>query len=356
MLHFLARLAAVLCASAFVFLTVVVVFFHAGGTRFLQAQPYKEALAREQFYARFPEIVADTAVRMARQGQAASAGRTSDASAPLAALTPADWRSLLGVVVPASYIQQQVESSLEQGAAFLHSDAPTLSVRISLVELKRRLVSPEAEQAYVGMLQTKPLGTRQQLEEAGGLPVDFRPPAELMPQVLQAFRNGMRSAADSTPDTFDFFALAPAQSQTGKAITALVSARGSLQRVERWAHWSPAVPAVLLLLIALLAVRSLRGWLLWWGIPCFLAGAVAAVLALPVAPMTRLAFAYLVEPVLPPQAPAVLVKTLLGLLTGVMQVMMTAALTTSGILAGAGLVCLIAARFCRPRTPSAPAQ
>jgi hypothetical protein len=50
------------------------------------------------------------------------------------------------------------------------------------------------------------------------------------------------------------------------------------------------------------------------------------------------------------------VKTLLGLLTGVMQVMMTAALTTSGILAGAGLVCLIAAHFCRPRTAPARVQ
>jgi len=356
MLRFLARLIAVLCAIAFVFVAVAVVIFHAAGTRFLHAQPYKDALVREQFYARFPGILADAAARVAKREQAGGAGHTGDPSAVLAALTPADWNCLLGALAPAAYLQQQVESGLDQVAVFLHSDAPKLAVNVSLAEFKRRLVGPEIEEAYVRMLQTKPPCTPQQLQGAGGLPLACRPPPERMAQVLQGFRKIMGSVAASTPDAVDLVALASAYNQTGREITALADMRGSLQGIERWAHWSPAVPAALLLLITLLAVRTLRGGLLWWGIPCFVAGAAAAVVALPVAPIARLVFEYFVIPNLPAGTPAVMVKTLLGLLTDVIQVMMNAALASAGILAAAGLVGMIAGRFCKRReVPAAPA-
>lgn len=360
MLRFLARFVAVLCAIAFLFLTILVVFFHAAGTRILHAQIYKNALIRERFYERIPDLVADTTMHEAQRGRAGTAGRTQDAVVPLAELTPADWNSLLGAVAPAAYLQQEVERGLDQVAEFLHSDASTLSVEISLAELKRHLVGPEAERAYAGMLQTKPLCTLQQLEEAGGLPLDCRPPPERMPQVLQNFRAAMRSVADSMPDTYDLVALASANAGAENRIAALVEARGPLRRIERWAQWSPAVPAALLLLIALFAVRSLRGWLLWWGIPCFLAGSVAAILALPVAPITRLVFTRFVLPLFPPEAPAVMVKTIFGLMTAVVQEVMTAALMPACILAGGGLLGMISARFFKPRavpiaaTPSPP--
>lgn len=347
MLRFLARFAAVLCAVAFLFLTIPVVFFYAAGTRILQAQTYEHALIKERFYERFPELVADTAMHEAQRGRAGMAGRTQDTALPLAQLTPADWNSLLGAIAPAAYLQQEVERGLDQVAEFLHSDASTLSVQISLVDLKRHLVGPEAEKAYVGMLQTKPLCTPQQLEEAGGLPVGCRPPPEWMPQVLQDFRAAMRSLADSMPDTYDLFTLAYAYA--GNRVAVLVEARGPLRRIERWAQWSPAVPAALLLLIALFAVRSLRGWLLWWGIPCFLAGSAAAVLALPVAPITRWVFTSFVVPAFPPEAPAVMVKTMFGLMLAVVQEVMTAALTPACIMAGGGLLGIIVAQFFKPR-------
>jgi hypothetical protein len=344
MLRFLARFVAILCAVAFVFFTVPGVFFYAAGTRILQAQTYKDALIRERIYERYPELVADIARREAQGGRAQDA-----AAVALAQLTPADWRSLLGATVPATYLQQETEHGLDRIVEFLHSDASTPSVPISLAELKQHLVSPEAERAYTDMLQSKPLCTPQQLEDAGGLPVGCRPPPERMPQVLQAFRSAMHSVADTMPDTLDLFAPGFADPGARTRMATLVEARGTLRRIERWAQWSPAVPAALLLLIALFGVRSLRGWLLWWGIPCCLAGSVAAVLAFPVAPITRWVFSSFVVPAVPAEVPPLLAETMFGLVTAVVQEVMTAALTPACIMAAGGLLCMIAARFLKSR-------
>jgi hypothetical protein len=100
MLRFLARFVAVLCAIAFVLLTVGVVFFQAAGARFLQAPIYKHALVRERIYERFPGLAADAAGRVARL-RARTAGPAQDAFDLLAQLTPADWERLLGAVAPA---------------------------------------------------------------------------------------------------------------------------------------------------------------------------------------------------------------------------------------------------------------
>jgi hypothetical protein len=108
MLRLVARFVAVLCAIAFVFLTVGVLFFQAAGTRCLQAPIYKHALARERIYERFPGLAADALLaRRARASRLRSrvAGTAQDAFDLLAQLNPADWERLLGAVAPASYLR-----------------------------------------------------------------------------------------------------------------------------------------------------------------------------------------------------------------------------------------------------------
>jgi hypothetical protein len=239
-------------------------------------------------------------------------------------------------------------------AESFHADAATLSVEVSLVELKRNLGSPQAEEAFLAVLQARPPATLQEIEEAGGLPIGRRPPDELMPQIRERFRSGLRTLADRMPDTFDPFAGGP-DIGVGRATTALTEKQETLLRIESWARWSPAVPVLLLLLIALFAVRSLRGLLLWWGVPCFLAGLVAALLALPVVPMTRWVFAVVVVPCIPPDAPSALIQAVFGVMTAVVQEVMRAALISATFLAGGGLLCLLLARFCRRRGAQAVA-
>lgn len=348
MLRFLARFAAVICAFAFVFIAVAGIFFYVAGTRLLQAQIYKDALAKEQFYERFPGIVADTVVHLAQAGRTAPADSRAQVAADLfAQLTPADWDRLIGAIAPASYLRQEIEGGIEQVVAFIHSDAANLSVTISLVELKRHLVGPEAEAAYLALLEAKPPCGARELEDAGGLPVACRPTPEQMPQVRENFRIAMRALVDRMPDQYDPFLRPSANAAVRNEMAALIRARERWRRIEAWAAWSPVVPAFLLLLIALFAVRSVRGWLLWWGIPCFFAGAFAAMTAFPVVPVTRLMFSILVEPNLPPQVSAVMLQTVFKLMTAVMQEVFSGVLIVAGSLAGGGLLAMIAARLLR---------
>ena len=350
MLRLLARFIAACCALAFVVVAVGVIFFQAAGTRFLQAPIYKRALVQERFYSRVPALAADLAVRAAKYRSRVT-GDARDALDVLAELTVADWERLVGAVAPAAYLQAQAESGLDQLAKSLHADSAALSVEFSLVELKRRLASPEAEAAILEILQRRPAATPEEIQQAGRLPAGRRPPDAMLPQVREQLRTGMRSLVDRLPDTCDPFAAGP-NIGGGRAVTALSDSRDTLLTVERWARWSPALPAVLLLLVALFGVRSLRGGLLWWGIPCFLAGAAAALLALPVVPATHWAFSLLIEPLFPPAAPAALIAAVFGVATDVVQEVMTASLISACWLGGGGLVCMILAHFCPRKAPA----
>jgi len=354
MLRFLARLIAVLCAIAFVFLTVGAVFVFALGTRFLQAGTYASALSREQFYAKVPGIVADLVVHGSKVVPAASRGAEGDAVAMVAQLTPSDWDSLFGAAAPPDYLQQQTESALDQYFAYLHSEEAVPTIQISLAELRKNLVSPRAEQAYLAMLATKPPCTPQQLQESGGLPVGCQPPADQLPRVREMFRSAMRQAADQIPDKVNLLEhAAVAGGHTPLEVT--IQTRHVLVRIEYWAAWSPAVPGALLLLIALCGVRSLRGLLLWWGIPCFLAGIATALLALPSVPLARWLFSAMIVPSLPAHVPAVAVDALFGAITAPLEEILIHALETGGGLAAGGLACMIVARFCRKAAAAAPA-
>ena len=353
MLRVLARICAAICALLFVFAAVGVVFFQAAGTRFLRAPIYRRALSGQRIYERAPRLAADLAVS-ALQFRSRAPDSAREALDLAARLTPADWEQLVGAIAPASYLRAQGESALDQLARSFHAETGPISVDVSLVEIKQRLTAGPAEEAFMAVLQRLPPATQQQIQEAGTLPAGSRPPDAMLPQVRAQFREGMRSLAERLPDHFDPFAHGPLPG-VGRLMTALADSQDTLLAIERWATWSPALPAVLLLLIALFGVRSLRGLLLWWGIPCLAAGVLAALLALPVVTVARWTYAVLVQPLFPATAPATLIDAIFGVMTAVVQEIMKAALVSAAWLAGAGLVCLILAKFCRRRAPAAAA-
>ncbi len=348
MLRFLARLIAVICAIAFVFVTIGVIFFHAAGTRVFESGIYKRALAKERIYTRLPGLVADLVIHGSRLERGAAQGGGDDTLALVGRLTTQDWNTMFNAVAPPGYLEQQTDRALDQYFEFLHGDAAVPSVLVSLDEMRKRLVSPDAEQAYLSVLAGKPLCTPAEMEAAGGLPVVCRPPPDLMPRVRENFRTAMQRLAERMPGTVDIFAHGY-PGPVGRAMNFLADERDLLQRIEWWARWSPAGSAALLLLIAVFAVRSLRGWMLWWGIPCFLAGAAALIVALPVVPISHWVFSSLVMRVLPSQVPAESIGALFGLMVALVREVMLVALRLAAYTAGAGLLLMIVASLCKRR-------
>lgn len=359
MLRILARFFAVVCALAFVVCTVPIVFFHAAGTRLGQPQIYEDALASERFYERLPALAEDTVTHAIDAGARTAALRGEAVDDSLVKLvhqvSVTDWELMFGAVLPPGYVRQQAERALDQFFGWLHSSTASPVVKVSLGELKRRLVAPETEETYVRILQTKPPCTAAQLQSTGGLPVGCCPSPEEMPRVREAFRTTMQTAASKVPETVDLFEELNRGGATAGAIRRLAEARPRLAQLEWLAQWSPVVPAALLLLIAVFAVRSFRGWMNWWGIPCLIAGVVGAGLALPAVPAGKWIFEHFVISNLPAEVPAATLDALAGLVMAVIQSVMTAALHTAGALAIGGLVAVILGAVFKSRPKPAAA-
>ena len=360
MLRFLARFIAVVFALVFVVGAIPILFFQAAGTHLTGSQVYKDALTKERIYDRLPALVADTATQAVAADERAAANRgaaVEESPANLIRqLSPGDWEMVFGAVLPSDYVRRQTEHALDQFFGWLHSSAAVPVVDISLGELKQRLVAPETEETYVRLLRTKPPCPTSQLQSARQLPVGCCPSPQEMPQVRQGFRTMMQKTADQMPESVNLFAKLSGEGANAEATRRLAEGRTRLVELECIARWSPTAPAVLLLLIALFAVRSFRGWMLWWGIPCLIVGAVSAVFALLAVPAGQSVFSNFVVPHLPAEFPAATLNALAELVMAVLQSVANAVFHSASALTVGGLVAVILGAVFKSRPqPTAPA-
>jgi hypothetical protein len=359
MARFLARFVAAILAIAFVAVTVAVVFFHAAGTRMLRADLYKEALVSQGIYDKLPSLSGEMirTVALAHEGEPSDAApaEKDPLSRSLSELAPGEWETLLGAMLPQDRFRSEVERALDDGFAFLHGGRSRETARFSLAEMKRRMAGPEAEAAYLRVLEGKPVCTMDEFEAAGGLPVRCRPAPEQMARAMEHFRALMRALADTLPDEID--PLSDLRNLEGieEGSSVLDEVRARVRMIEWAAPLSPGVPVLLALLIALFAVRSLRGLLLWWGVPCFVAGLIALLAAAPLAFMGSGIFKALALAQIPAEVPLATVEAVWGFVSAVVRQVMAPAMCTSAVLAGGGLAAMILAALVRKRPAPTPA-
>lgn len=348
MLRFLARFLAVVLAAAFVVATVMMVFVRPLGTQMLAPQTYKDVLREKQVAERLPEISADTitkAIAAARTqaGPEADDGAV-DFGAFLGGFSQADLQTLIGAVLPADYVRAQLDGSIDQFFNYVDSAAPRPMVALSLVDLKQRIAGGVLEDAYVKVLQGKPpCGV-----DTKDLPSACCPSPDRLPEVRRQFREVAGRAVKEMPDSVDLFATR--QSEQSDAVYVMVGKlRERLRLFATVARWSWVLPALLLVGVAVFGVRSFRGLLLWWGIPCLLAGGFAVVCALPSAAMGDWFFAVAIKPYLPAEVPVLAVQTVLGVVTAVAQVVFGAVLKVGMWLMLGGLAAVVLSCFCKSK-------
>lgn len=344
MFRLLARLVAVVLSAAFVICSVSSLFLRAAAPRISQPAIYKEAFARNGFYNQILALATEITTRELRRNERMDPGQenaTADSPAKLLLqLAPTDRDLMFRAVISDAYVRKQTDGALDQLSGWLHSSAPVPVVSIDLGDLKRRIAAPETEETFVRILHSKPSCTEAQLQ-AGGIPVDCRPPAEAMPQVRKEFHAMAQQTAGQMPGSIDLLKLPGAKRAAGNSLQRLSDARASLARLEWMASWSPIVSAALLLLIAASAARTFRGWMWWLGFPCLIAGLAGAGIAMTSVPMANWIDACFIAPRFPADATAALLAALSGVVTAVVQSVMSAALHSACVLALAGFVAVI---------------
>jgi len=330
LINFMIRLLAVLLCLAFLVTIIIVLLLVNADSMLLSPAVYQNALVRERIYDRLPSLAAEqiyTSMHPAGEGvtwegggnplQYAGPEAQSCAMEELGqqafpdilgglrpptpqeiavmthcgvgpqeggeggppeffkVLTIDQWGSILRTLLPADWLQGQVESVLQQAFNILDTPGAPLALTIDMRDFKKRLTGPAGTDAVMQIIQSLPPCTADFLPDFSNPSsmLECRPPDEMMPFLEPAVAPALEEAAKDIPDQLDLLE----QTRNSGALTLEQSGlpigpRQILQAGRVIVRLSPILCIGILILVTLLVVRSWRGFLRWWGIPILAAG------------------------------------------------------------------------------------
>ncbi|MGH2490997.1 MAG: hypothetical protein ACRDF9_05755 [Candidatus Limnocylindria bacterium] len=310
---------------------------------------YLAAFERSSVYERLPALVATQLTHQLgytpKDAPEGGPGEAAGGPPPaLRALTTEQWTSILATVLPPDVARATIERAVRSVfAATASSDSP---VTLSLTELRNRLASGAAVDAYFQVVRAQPPCTSAQVEEllanaATDLPA-CRPPEEVLAQLRPTVETLLGGLVAQIPDQQDL-----GESLSPETLAPLRTARSALLV-------SPLVPLLFLLLTAVLGARSPRAIARWWGVVLALAGGALASAALLLSPEFERRWDALVVPTIPPYWSQDVVATLHDLAASLVGSYATGLTYISAAVAIGGLALVLAPSLSRrasaPRT------
>jgi len=328
------KFTAAVCAILFVFAAGAALVLFNAERKLFNERLYAQALDEQNFYERLPAIAAESLASTPKDGESLSAVRS------LLAIVPAEnWEAALRALLPAEVSKPMTEEALASIFAYLDGENATASV--SLAGFKARMSDPASAQAFVDILRIQPDCTLDQLAEmtfsaiAGNPKLIFCNPSEdalgLMQPLIQS---GLANASAGVPDSITLISEENANGQN--ALQSLRAAR-SLMR------FSPLIPALLLFFIAAFAPHNWKELFAWLGLPLLLGGIFGAAASASITPIIEQSFTATIMPRLPASMPESLREILRGLVGSALEGLSTPILIQSLVMAGIGIVLLIAA-------------
>lgn len=314
---------------------------------------YLAAFERSSVYERLPAIVAvQLTHQLAYTPKDAPEGGPGDTRGgpppALRALTTEQWTTALTTVLPPDVTRTTVERAVRSVfAATARTESP---VTLSLVELRTRLASGAAVDAYFQVARAQAPCTPSQVEDmlaraATDLPA-CRPPEDVIEKLRPTVETVLGGLVAQIPDEQDL-----SQSLSPETLMPLRTARTALLL-------SPLVPAVFLLLTAVFGATSRRAIARWWGVILALAGGAVASAALLISPEFERRWQLAVIPSIPPYWSEDVVLTLHDLAASVVTSYAFGLLLVSGAVAAVGLALVLASsragRATAPRALPAP--
>jgi hypothetical protein len=263
----LGKFLAVLCAVLFVMSSVAVLLLFNIERKAFSSDTYKQAFANQGLYQRIPTMLASML--------ATSIAENQNAIPLLKALTVTDWQTSISTLLPPEELKTLADNALD--ATFDYLNGKTDSAVISLTPVKTHLVGESGLQVVRQFLSLQPECTTEQLTQMalgilGGQVILCNPPEEAMGLMAPFIQAQLQAMTSLIPDQLAF--IPGASSNTPN------DPRLKLNAVRSAIKLTPFIPVLFLFGIAIFAVRTLRGWLIWWGWPIMIAGAISALIAL----------------------------------------------------------------------------
>lgn len=263
----LGKFLAALCAVLFVMSSVVVLLLFNIERKAFSSETYKQAFANQGLYQRIPAMLASMLTTSIAENQ--------NAIPLLKALTVADWQTSISTLLPPEELNALADNTLD--ATFDYLNGKTDSAVISLVPVKTHLVGESGLQVVRQFLSLQPQCTTEQLTQMalgllGGQIALCNPPEEAMGLMAPFIQGQLQVMTSLIPDQLAFI--------PGTSSNTPNDPRLKLNPVRSAIKLTPFIPVLFLFGIAVFAVRTLREWLIWWGWPIMIVGAISVLTTL----------------------------------------------------------------------------
>ena len=254
-------------------------------------------------------------------------------------LTQEDWQTIIGLLMPAPWLKQQMQDNLDSFFEWVEGPEIRPRLALDLTEFKRRLRGQEGREVVEVVVSSWPTCSESEMEQmqrvlmlgsevAGPLPT-CQPASSLEYQALiEGLGQAIALTADELPDQVSLNQ-ALSRSISPEETASWLTAKLVIRVVRRVAYLIFLLPLVILLLIEIVVVRSLRSLLKWFGWALFLGGLLS--LSLPI-DLLILALRQ-----------TALRRQVLFLITELITQASQSILLQGGIITLAGLVCLVVA-------------
>ncbi|PIZ25910.1 MAG: hypothetical protein COY47_03380 [Chloroflexi bacterium CG_4_10_14_0_8_um_filter_57_5] len=265
-------------------------------------------------------------------------------------LKASDWEAIINILVPPNELQAITENVLDQVFAYLNGETDSASV--SLVKLKSRLAGQAGQDALLQLITAQPPCTDEQLVQmaAGALGgeqgmVICNPPEVVLALLLPELQSQLNALLTEMPDEAIIIKPSSQPVQRGGGEPLGDDPITALRNVRFGSRLSPLLPLGLLMLVTIFGVRSLKGWMRWWGIPFFFAGAIALIPGIAILPALNWAWVNFAAPRIPPIITADIVATGRNLVTYILHYLAEQIAIQSAVLLTVGLAAWIGSYF-----------
>ncbi len=281
--------------------------------------------------------------------QAGLAVTTEPAPRYLRNLTVANWEEILADIMPPEELQRIVEEILNQ--TFRYLNGQKVQVNLPMQNVRERIVGEGGMNALLAIIGAQPPCSQAEIQALERLVEGYsgqvslcRPPDELLARMHPMLQEQLQLTADQIPDQV---VILSSDSAAG-------TPKPGLRILRLGMRLSPDLPLLCLLFVTLLAVRTPKTWTRWWGIPTFLAGLAATILAASLAAIFEQTWILILTGSLPPYLSPGLIE--LGHnLAGYLIHSLLEGFVLGGIILGVlGLAAWIGSYFVRFDEPVAP--